>query len=693
MFMKMRKYFILVFACLLFSASGWAGGREAYLTKRPPWAGVWLNTFGNPDRDLSPYSDYLAGEAGRLRWDRLQPGRNTVNFGAIDEVLKRVYEADLYYYCELWTGHRHTPEWVFAAGVPRVTDVEGSSYPYYVDPLYQELLSDFFNKLAAHLAGLPEEWLERIAFLQPGFGSTGDRQLYKASVPSQYAIDSGEYLAYMQNVTLAWFAAFEAHPELDDIRFLWNIDDYDGQNPDELDNVSDSLRGEMMYAAWMRENYNTQLRKQQFTLAIGYMDVNERFQDDAQRDRFYGNTDPPLFAGNPEFVRGEHNEGGNMRWASTPMAQAALKWHYYWTAISSVDRGLDSWESNSQENFFSGDFDEAFKFSHRHAFYKRPETSPYAFVALRDVLDYSDRQRFPPEDFGGGFANRANTARIEAILDAYSAYGAANDDTHAVQNFARNGYLQNSQGLNDVVWNVIDRNYRRHMVQLDPNGTSVGWWRVGSKDQPYGRFARAFENSTGRNAMYFQFVDGFINSPPSSLDVTVIYFDEFAGSTWELRYDNGGEELAVAFSVEAEGDGIWKTRKVTLTDAVLARNGPMGADLALVNTDENDDKFHLVEVRREHADTLFGGWFNDDHAPWIWSAALNSWLYMPEESSSDSGFWFHLVEVGREHADTLFGGWFYDEYAPWIWSAVLNQWLYRHDEGSSDNGTWFHTLK
>ena len=100
--------------------------------------------------------------------------------------------------------------------------------------------------------------------------------------------------------------------------------------------------------------------------------------------------------------------------------------------------------------------------------------------------------------------------------------------------------------------------------------------------------------------MYFKLVEGFITSQPEIVEVKVIYFDEVAGSTWELRYDNGGASMATAASVECAGDGLWKTKKVTLTDAVLSGNGLRGADLALINTDEVDDKFHLVEVWRAH---------------------------------------------------------------------------------------------
>ncbi len=38
---------------------------------------------------------------------------------------------------------------------------------------------------------------------------------------------------------------------------------------------------------------------------------------------------------------------------------------------------------------------------------------------------------------------------------------------------------------------------------ITPNKTSVGWWRVGSGKSIYGRFARGFENKSGKNTMYF----------------------------------------------------------------------------------------------------------------------------------------------------------------------------------------------
>ncbi len=565
-----------------------------YLTERPDYAGVWVNTFGKP-YDLEPYAHLIAGEADRFQWSDCEKARGRFDFSRLRATLQRCEDRDYYYYGAIWTAH-HPPEWLWASGVPQVHTHNGWVHPYYLDPVYREHVKRFMNELAAFVAGLPPRLRERIAFLQAGFGSTGDRQLYKGKpVDARYEIDSDQYVQFMKEMTVAWHAAFNAHPQTRNMKFLWNVDDYDGANPRELERVSDRRRGEMLYGKWMRENYDCQFRKQQFTLAIGYMAVNEREQDKDQRADFYGTSDPPRWGGNPEFVRGEFNDP---KWAHTPMARQAPKWHYYWTAVSSVDRGLDGWETKPKF-ILAGDYDEAYAFSTRHAFYKKPKSAKRAFIALRDVLDYSDKQRFPEDKYG--HARKNNTERINRILSEYAAYGARNDDTRAVVHEGGAPYLLKSQGLNDCVWNVIDRNYRRHMTQQNPNDTSVGWWRVGSKEQPYGRFARAFEQATRKDEMRFSFDPDFVTGPRNRLKLKVIYFDKVRGSTWELRYDAGPGQFKTAIRVTCEGDGVWKSATVDVHDAVLAGNGPHGSDLALVNTDDHDDVFHLIEAEKPGA--------------------------------------------------------------------------------------------
>ena len=52
-------------------------------------------------------------------------------------------------------------------------------------------------------------------------------------------------------------------------------------------------------------------------------------------------------------------------------------------------------------------------------------------------------------------------------------------------------------------------------------------------------------------------------------------------------------------TVKGENTGKWQEKTITITDAVMKHNGPKGADIALVNTDDKDDIFHIIEISRE----------------------------------------------------------------------------------------------
>lgn len=578
-----------------------------YLTERPPWAGLWVN-YGNisPDEKgnaLTPYLDFIAGETNKPRWMDIEATKGVFDFSIIGDALKRAQAYGTYYYYEFWAGDR-CPDWLFEEGVPLVRLKGARDAPYFLNAHFKERQILFFQAMADYLAALPAELRERLAFIQPGFGSTGDRQLYKGPpADPRYEIDSTEYLKYMQAMTVGLIDAFARHPETANIRFLWNLDDYIPGPVDPDDYRDDSLLGEALYAQWMYENYNCQLRKQQFTLAIGYMTPDERNRDKAQRPFFFGTASDKPAGGHPDYVRGEHND---QKWAETPMARKALEWHYYWTAISSVDRGLDSWETHI--NYLKTDrFLQAYQFSHQYAFHKNPATSPRAFVALRDALDYTDFERFPKSEYGDGqFRTKGAESRIKKILAEYAAYGARNDDMEAAVGRVGSNYILRSQGLNDCVSNIIARNYRRFMQQIAPNETSVGHWRVGPKEQPYGRFARGFEAASGKNALYFALDDNFF-APDGKLAgrypvaIRIVYFDENQGGQWELRYDALGNPDQSARIVRKSDSGAvptWREITITLKDANFGKRGPRSSDFSIHNVDEKDDIFHLVEIIR-----------------------------------------------------------------------------------------------
>jgi len=164
------------------------------------------------------------------------------------------------------------------------------------------------------------------------------------------------------------------------------------------------------------------------------------------------------------------------------------------------------------------------------------------------------------------------------------------------------------RGFNDVGWDIWPDNYGRFLQQIDPDTTSIPLWRVGgpiTKMSPiYSRFARGFERASGKDAMYFRLHEGFSQGGgPQVISMTVVWYDATAGSSWRLDYDAGSAGMKTALAVTGTGDRGWRHETVTVEDAVLRHGGARGADFTLVNTDDKDDIFSLIEVHRGRLET------------------------------------------------------------------------------------------
>ena len=145
----------------------------------------------------------------------------------------------------------------------------------------------------------------------------------------------------------------------------------------------------------------------------------------------------------------------------------------------------------------------------------------------------------------------------------------------------------------------VKANYHKFLYQIDPDEESIGWWHVGSKKWAYGRFARSFEASSGKTAMYFRLDDRFISNKTAShaVQVQITYFDEGDGE-WELLYNDADQGATSAVSVSCEDTPTWKKVQIDLTTALLNGGLKKGADFILKHTGGDDTKFHLVEVDR-----------------------------------------------------------------------------------------------
>ena len=575
-------FFLLGLSQLTFSQKK---GNDIKDFERPQWAGFFTNCKNEKiDTERFPF---IKGAADRVKWADIETSPEVYDWSKMDSQIRKAVKGKYYYYFVLWTGP-HSPEWIYEQGVPKVAVKGGKGkeyFPYYLDPNYINYFHRFIGKLADHIALLPEADRKVIAFIQPAFGSTGDRQLYKGTpIDQKYKISAQQYLKFCSEATKRFYEAFDK-PELKHIRFLFNVDNE--SNPEVLKGTKGAKAGELLYANWLRQNYPIELRKQQFTIAIGYQANGEIKQDTELRPSFYG-----LNGKKPEFVRGEFSKFGQ-----GGIFQENPVWNYYWTAISTVDRGLDLWEVD-YNSVKTGQYDEGFTFASRYSYYKQPQTSPYAFIALRDVLDSADSIRFPEEKYGK--AIQSNVERVNKIESEFNKYGAKVGDLHAATSLSGSNYLFDARAMNDVGFELIARNYNRFITQIDANETSVGLWRVGPTNQPYGRYARGFENSSGRNRMYFDLDDNFLlTDDKEKITLKIIYLDNGIGK-FSVRYDSSSDSDKIAINIIKANSGRWVSKTITIADGAFANKGPRNSDFSLVNEDNEDDVFHMIEIMKSN---------------------------------------------------------------------------------------------
>ena len=589
-FMKLKRtkkglillFFLLGLSQFTFSQKK---GNENKDFERPQWAGFFTNCKSEKiDTERFPF---IKGAADRIKWADIETSPEVYDWSKMDSQIRNAVKGKYFYYFVLWTGP-HSPEWIYEQGVPKVA-VKGSKgkdfFPYYLDQNYINYFNRLIFKLADHIASLTEEERNVFAFIQPAFGSTGDRQLYKGTpVDQKYKISAQQYLEFCSGATKRFYEAFNK-PELKHIKFLFNVDDE--SNPTVLKEAKGTKVGELLYANWLRQNYPIELRKQQFTIAIGYQANGEIKQDTELRPSFFG-----LNGKKPEFVRGEFSKFGQ-----GGIFQENPVWNYYWTAISTVDRGLDLWEVD-YNIVKTGQYDEGFAFASRYSYYKQSQTSPYAFIALRDVLDSADTLRFPERRYG--IAKQSNADRVNKIEEEFKKYGAKVGDLPAATALSGSNYLYEAKAMNDVGFELIARNYNRFIIQIDANETSVGLWRVGPTDQPYGRYARGFENSSGRNRMYFDLDDNFLSlKAKESITLKIIYLNKGTGK-FSIRYDSLIDHDKIAATISKTNSGRWVSKSITITNGAFANKGARNSDFSLVNEDNDDDVFHMIEIMKSN---------------------------------------------------------------------------------------------
>lgn len=558
---------------------------------KPDYPGIWgiwgtgVAKAGRP---------WYKGQVITFGWSDIEPSDNTFDWTQLDRAIMEVSSDDLYVMVLIYTGRRN-PEWLYSAGVPRVrTDYKGgSSYPYYLNDNngdgdgddigeFRYYFKRMIAQVAQHLHQLNTDTARpsyrRIIAIQGPIGASGDPQPYEVETRSvtvsngwfgegtRYLITPDEWQAYQREMFQYYYDQYaETNPR---IHVLLNI----GDNQQIYRWGLDHLPG-----VWVK-----------------YGRVGDRYQNNREYNDPTASSGSWIWEPVREFRNGVANRSrSEMDQTDKGWFTEAPVWNMYWTNLWDLHTGMDM-HNIVKSDLQNPDFYESFAFFSKYAGYKDPRDSVGAWVALRDGLDMSDTERFP-EDLYGSRDSGKNKRRYLAIAEQFAPYGARQNDPDALNKTS-------FDALNDVGWRIYPGNYQMWLYQKDPNETSQGLWRVGSMSQPYGRFARRFDEATGKNQMYFDVDDRFFSDQPLNgayaVTVRIVYLDEGTGQ-WALMYDAVGDPQKTAYTVTKTGSGLWKEQIVTIEDGYFGNRAPNSSDLVLNSLDGEDDTFHMIEFTRE----------------------------------------------------------------------------------------------
>ncbi len=546
--------------------------RDLYSRVTPQ--GIWSWATYRPDEASKDIYPGLRGVPMMIGWRSLYQAQGAPYFwDRVDNLITEAKEGGLFYSLEFLTGHE-VPSWFLDNNeVPGVV-TNGSNwiFPYYFDDDYKTYFWQFNQEIGSYISNLADDRKESLVAIVVNNGSTGDPEPYKGIViDERYDITRDQWEDF----------------RIEHYQLIKDVFNAPGLENLPLAFTQTAERTEQ----FIRQNIPKSITRKNGMASHGYhIPEPESLINEERKAAFEGVGE---LGGERMVFFGEMDVEWRNGWFQQAPAES-----FYWSAIYALHRGLTRWQVRV-DALEQDQYDFAFDFFNKHAPYTDAAESPYAFIALRQGLDGSDTEKFPEEIYGrtGG----RPVFRLENILQDYSAYGARIDvEDDQDQERPRSGPFgfRQREGYIDVMYGGVQGNYNKFLYQVDPEVESVGWWHVGDKAWPYGRFARSFERSSGKNAMYFRVDPKFIEDKQSvqGLRVEVTYFDEGIGE-WELLY-NSPEGLTQAFTVATGGTSAWKKVQIDISDYIVNGGLYNGADLILQHVSGDDTKFHMIELER-----------------------------------------------------------------------------------------------
>lgn len=543
--------------------------------QRPEWAGVW-GIWGGWDISNQTYPWYK-GVNIHMRWFDIEPQKDNYTFKGLSDKISTAFNNGLYIGIKIYISPDYAPEWLYSeVGVPKVIDTQGKVHPWYFNEKFKDEFKQLIIKVSEQIDTYPPDIRNKIISVQAAIAKSGDPQPYANNpVDPQYRIDQWWNHIGWRDYNREMYQAY--------------YDAYKDKSPPIFVITKPSANNE----TWVFENLPGAGRKT-YGIGQGY-----HLGGETHYDHQYQLVKPGSESKLPARSEFDLGPASNTSWY-----KAATVWNTYFTALWNLTYGVDIWNQVMEMMDNPTPHIPTFEFFTSHAGYKEPSKSAFAWVAFRDDIDGSDLTRFPEAQFGV-YNDGKNATRNNSIAQSFAAFGAKQDDPTNVSTDPV-AIVRNQKGLNDVQSRVWKGNYGVYLHQIDANTTSQGYWRVGSKDEPYGRFARGFNHAGGKNAIYLNIDDRFFNNSPLNakypVNIKVIYFDSGVGQ-WEIKYDAADNPNKSALSVTNTNTGKWKSATFSLEDGYFGNRGPSGSDISLVNADSNDNIFHMLEVSRSESST------------------------------------------------------------------------------------------
>ncbi len=602
----MKKTFS-IFIPLFFTITQIAFAQKAVGTDRR--LGTWGhgNTISNSIVKSMPF---IRGWNFTFQWRNLEPKKGQFNWKLFDDQLTIAANNNLYVGFMVHVGQA-SPEWIYTEdGVPKVT-VEDKKhdipyYPYYLNAAYKENYLNMLKAVAQHVNSLKPELRNKIVFWMSAEGTTGDVTPYKGVVKDvQYDITEAQWTDFKKD---AW-------------KLMYDF----GQASNPQLNILINPANNGMYFDYLVKNFPRAWFK------AGSLSHTYQFDDEMDYHKRLERIVKPDNNGMTNRIRGEFEETHKIGWFRQSPQQ-----NTFCIAASALHIGLDI--LNVREGIVkeTGGTDYPFRFFNEYAGQRDPATASGAFCVLRDVLDIADTDRFPESEFGKlevekgkarksdakntsmddgeetrkKKANAVSSERKQNILNAFAQYGAKNGPSPEVEEriYKNDPNLEpklRKENLRsdlldkynyDFGINLIPNNYERFLTQYSPNTTSRGRWRIGPVDQPYGRYARAFDHANGMNEMYFALDKDFFarNNEPHKLQVRLVYFDKGNGQ-WSFNYHNGKTKVQ-KLKVRCTNTNRWIVKTIELTDAYTNKKLAHDTDFSLKYVSGDDTIFSMVEV-------------------------------------------------------------------------------------------------